>query len=652
MFIPRFWQSRLAVLLLPSSLVVLLPQPAFGQVAVMSKAPDLQGHWAQSCLQTLAQRGILAPYADGTFRPNEPVSRSDYATTIQRAFPQQRQTERSLRFRDIQAHPAAGAIQYMQQTGFWLNEGRDEFKPGQAITRSQAFGGLANGLRYTVNQSAAKDLRAAFKDGRQVPDFTRNAVAAALENRLIINYPDAKRLNPNQPLRRSEFAASLCQAMPNLNAAVPQQYVASLGTPVAVTPKPSIVPTPPRNPGSVVVPVVSIDGGSSPVTNPPIGLPPVSVDPVAPPPKIPTQEIRGAWITNIDSNVLFSSRLLQEAMQDLARLNFNTVYPVVWNWGYTQYPSQVARRTLGSAIDPRIPGLQNRDPLAEFVQHGRQQRIAVIPWFEFGFMAPADSELVKRHPDWLTQRQDGSKIWQEGEYQRVWLNPFKPEVQQFMLDLILEVAAYDVDGIQFDDHMGLPSDFGYDPETIALYQKDNPGKQPPVNSKDPAWLRWRADKITQFMGRVHRAIKARKPNLIVGLSPNSQKFAYENYLQDWQTWRRQGYIEELVLQVYRSNLDSFIVELLQPEVQEARQHIPVGVGVLTGLKGKPMPIAQVQEQIQAARNLGFAGVSFFFYETMWNLSNEPGEYRKSGFQTIFAPTVTRPSLQQGWRPEP
>jgi len=78
--------------------------------------------------------------------------------------------------------------------------------------------------------------------------------------------------------------------------------------------------------------------------------------------------------------------------------------------------------------------------------------MGVIPWFEFGFMAPADSDLAKRHPDWLTSRRDGSQIWIEGKHE-VWLNPFRPEVQQFIQDLILEIVSKDIDGIQFDDHL-------------------------------------------------------------------------------------------------------------------------------------------------------------------------------------------------------
>lgn len=669
MTITRFWQSKIALLLLPLTTFSLASIFETSSTALAQTTPsDAQGHWAQRCLQALSQQGIFTTYADGTFRPNDAVSRSDYAAIIQRAFPQRSTVQKPIRYRDIRPdHPAARAIQYVQQTGFWVNEQRDEFRPSQSVTRSQAFSGLANGLGHRVTQSASKDLRAAFKDGRMVPDYARNGVAAALENRLIVNYPNLQEFNPNQPIRRAELAASICQALPSTASYIPSQYIASLQTPIALPPKPS-----PGQPGStpgkpsvIVVPVTPGNGGTPPrdrpinVSNPgdvviPLpSSPPGSNPPVVSPPKIPTQEIRGAWLTNIDSYVLFDSRILQDAMRELAQLKFNTVYPVVWNWGYTLYPSEVAKRTFGRTIDPRIPGLQGRDPLAEAVRLGHANGLAVLPWFEFGFMAPADSELVARHPEWLTQRKDGSKIWQEGQYQRVWLNPFKPEVQQFILDLIDEIVAkYGVDGIQFDDHMGLPSDFGYDPYTLELYKKENQGKEPPANPKDPAWLRWRADKITQFMERVHSTVKARKSYAIVALSPNSQKFSYENYLQDWQSWQRRGYVEELILQVYRTDINSFANELLQPEVQEAKKHIPVGVGILTGLKGRPTPISQVQEQIQVARSLGFAGVSFFFYETMWNLSNEPKDYRKSGFQTIFTPSVTRPSVIGGWTPEP
>jgi uncharacterized lipoprotein YddW (UPF0748 family) len=376
-----------------------------------------------------------------------------------------------------------------------------------------------------------------------------------------------------------------------------------------------------------------------------------------------TREIRGVWITNVDSDVLFTRDRLATAIKDLRKLNFNTIYPVVWNWGYTTYPSKVAKRIVGRSFMPktsagilinrqlgRSEGLEGRDVLKEVVTQGHKQGIAVIPWFEFGFMLPdttdpAGSDFAKLHPDWLTQKQDGGTLWKEGKDPRVWLNPFKPEVKKFIIDLVVEVVRkYDVDGIQFDDHFGLPSEFGYDKFTVDLYKREHQGKLPPKDFKNEAWINWRADKITLLMRDLFVAIKAANPKAIVSISPNPQTFAKSFFLQDWAKWERQGLVEELLIQVYRDNLTTFIGELKKPEVKLASLHIPVGIGILTGVKPKPIPMKQIQAQIAAVRKEGLAGVSFFFYETLWKLTNEPATARKEGFKQVFAQSVARSSI--------
>jgi len=362
------------------------------------------------------------------------------------------------------------------------------------------------------------------------------------------------------------------------------------------------------------------------------------------PPASPAVELRGTWLTNIDSEVFFSRQNLKTALQQLAQLNFNTVYPTVWNGGYTLYPSSVAQAAIGKALDPRL-GIQGRDILTEVVSEGHQRGLSVMPWFEFGLMAPAQSELARRHPDWLTQRRDGSRVWLEGKEERVWLNPFHPQVQRLIVDLVAEVVSrYDVDGIQLDDHFGLPVEFGYDPLTVKLYQQQHRGQRPPANFRDPAWMRWRSHQVSALMVQVFEAVKARKPDCLVSLSPNPQEFSYETFLQDWSAWERRGLVEELVLQVYRDHLKTVRAELQRPEVQTARQNIPVGVGLLVGFKHRPVPIERIQEQVQAVRAAGFAGVSFFFYETLWNQASESPQQRQAGLQTLFPQPVPRPHL--------
>jgi uncharacterized lipoprotein YddW (UPF0748 family) len=349
-------------------------------------------------------------------------------------------------------------------------------------------------------------------------------------------------------------------------------------------------------------------------------------------------ELRGVWLTNVDSDVLFSKNSLRDAIRRLDRLNFNTVYPTVWNGGYTLYPSQVAEEAMGIALDPE-PGLQDRDMLKEVIDLSHSRGLAVIPWFEFGLMAPADSELVQRHPDWVTSRQDGVKTFNvHGEDRSVWLNPVHPGVQQFLVALVTEVLEeYDIDGIQFDDHLGMPVEVGYDDYTKRLYQQEHGGRVPPNNPQDAAWMRWRANKLSELMVRISAAVRSHKPDCLISLSPNPREFAYQKYLQDWYTWQQMNLIDELVVQVYRNDRRTFLGEIDRPELRDVRGRIPVGIGILTGLSTRSVSTRDIEDQVRMTRDRRFAGVSFFFYESLGR--------RDAVFQALFPRPADRPDVR-------
>jgi uncharacterized lipoprotein YddW (UPF0748 family) len=205
------------------------------------------------------------------------------------------------------------------------------------------------------------------------------------------------------------------------------------------------------------------------------------------------------------------------------------------------------------------------------------------------------------------------------------------------------VMNYEVDGIQLDDHFGLPVELGYDAYTIRLYQKEHNGKKPPNNPRDPEWMRWRSAKLTNFMSQLVRAVKTVNASAKISLSPNSHHFSYQNYLQDWKTWVEKGLIDELVLQVYRDDPDRFAVELSQPAVEYARSRIPVSVGILTGTWDRLVDAKQIQQQVNIARDRGLKGVSFFYWETLWGyLTPEAPKIRRQTFEKLFTHPAERP----------
>lgn len=346
-------------------------------------------------------------------------------------------------------------------------------------------------------------------------------------------------------------------------------------------------------------------------------------------------EIRGVWLTNVDSDVLFSRDNLRLAIRRLVRLNFNTIYPTVWNGGYTLYPSAVAKQVTGQAIDPVFG---ERDMLSEAITIGHNRGLTVIPWLEFGLLAPAASDLVQRHPDWVTSRRDGNQIFNvHGHDTSVWLSPIHPQVQKFLVDLITEIVTqYDLDGIQLDDHFGMPVEVGYDPYTVQVYQQEHQGKAPPTNPQDPEWMRWRANKLSDLMVQIYSAVKTHKPDCLISLAPNPKDFAYQRTLQDWFSWQRLGFLDELIVQVYRSDPKQFIAELNRPELQAVRQRLPVGIGVLTGLSIRSVEMENILDQVRIVRDRHYAGVAFFFYGTLGD--------RDASFQALFPSPATRPDL--------
>jgi uncharacterized lipoprotein YddW (UPF0748 family) len=355
-------------------------------------------------------------------------------------------------------------------------------------------------------------------------------------------------------------------------------------------------------------------------------------------PSSPRAELRGVWLTANDMPVLRDRERMQQTVVQLARLNFNTLYPVVWNGGIAYYPSQVVQER--GLQDFTYRGLQGQDVIGELIAEGRRQGLLVIPWFEFGFMVAPGSELALRHSAWLTSRQDGGLTSTSAAGEVKWLNPFRPEVQQLITDLVLEVVGqYGADGIQFDDHTTLPREFGYDPFTVALYRKET-GRNPPANPADPAWVKWRADKITAFMDRLSKAVRARRPGAIVSIAPNYYEFAYTLQLQDWRAWVRQGIADELLVQIYRPDLESFSPHLWRPEVQEARQRIPTAMAILSGQRNRPTSVDLLQRKVLASRQAGL-GVAFFYLESLWALGPEPVDQRQAVLARLFAAPADR-----------
>ena len=169
-------------------------------------------YWAQTFIQELASRDIIKGFPDGGFRPNDPVTRAQFAAMLNKAMTKA-PTRNAVTFVDVDPNYwAASAIQKAYTTGFMAGYPGNVFEPAQNIPRVQILVSLANGLNYTANQ-APETILQTYADAASIPDYARSSVAAATENRMVVNYPNVQFLNPNQTATRAEVAAFIYQGL-------------------------------------------------------------------------------------------------------------------------------------------------------------------------------------------------------------------------------------------------------------------------------------------------------------------------------------------------------------------------------------------------------------------------------------------------------
>jgi len=169
--------------------------------------------WALPFISEMSARGIISGFEDGTFRPNQPITRAEFAAMLREAFEQEPDERSAPSFGDVPADFwAASAIQKSYQIGYLEGYPGNVFQPLQQIPRVQALVALATGLGLNEPTDAA-GLEQTYQDADQIPDYARGKIAAATESGLVVNHPDTETLEPNQNATRAEVAAFIYQAL-------------------------------------------------------------------------------------------------------------------------------------------------------------------------------------------------------------------------------------------------------------------------------------------------------------------------------------------------------------------------------------------------------------------------------------------------------
>ncbi|MBE9129966.1 MULTISPECIES: S-layer homology domain-containing protein [unclassified Coleofasciculus] len=205
---------------------MMVAAPSFAQSTNFTDVSS--SYWANQFIGELAQRDIIAGFPDGTFRPDAPVTRAQFAAMLRKANQSfKKATQRGgINFVDVPSrYWAYSAIQDSYTTGFLAGYPGNVFRPEQNIPREQVLVSLANGLDYSANSLNVLNF---YNDATSISNWARSPIAAATEERMVVNYPNVKFLNPQRNATRAEVAAFIYQALVSEDQAqtISSQYIA------------------------------------------------------------------------------------------------------------------------------------------------------------------------------------------------------------------------------------------------------------------------------------------------------------------------------------------------------------------------------------------------------------------------------------------
>ncbi|NJR40325.1 MAG: S-layer homology domain-containing protein [Leptolyngbyaceae cyanobacterium CSU_1_4] len=182
-------------------------------IAAATSFPDVPpDYWARPFVEGLAKRGIAVGSPDGTFRPDQFVTRAEYAVLVQKSFDQP-ETQGAIAFTDVPSNFwATPAIDAAVKQGFLKGFPDGGFQPNQEVSRLQVLLSLVNGLGLP-RPDQPEDVVTLFQDRDQIPEWAVPAAGTAAESNIVVNYPALDQLKPNQPTTRAEVAALIYQAL-------------------------------------------------------------------------------------------------------------------------------------------------------------------------------------------------------------------------------------------------------------------------------------------------------------------------------------------------------------------------------------------------------------------------------------------------------
>ena len=193
--------------------VLMLNNPAHAFYSDMD-----ENHWAYQSIKFLTEVGVVVGYPDGTYKPDIPVTRAEFASMAIKALGQEdASVTQDIHFSDVK--PDFWAYDIIKKAVYFdlvTDSENAQFRPYDSVTRAEAISIAVNALttQQISEQKAQEILEKSYEDYTQIPAwFLLAAGKAQLLDMIIVMPGNEGKLEAERPANRAEVAAILYKMM-------------------------------------------------------------------------------------------------------------------------------------------------------------------------------------------------------------------------------------------------------------------------------------------------------------------------------------------------------------------------------------------------------------------------------------------------------
>ena len=228
-------------------LSILLVFSAILPVSAATSVSDYESHWAASDIRSGMAAGIITGYADGTFRPENAITRAEFFVLVNNAF--KFTTTAAIAYTDVAGNAWYAPVIGKAKAAGYINGYPDGgIHPDGNISRQEVAVVLSRIMNMTPSSTTLP-----YTDATEVASWSKQAVIAAAEAKIMVGYPEGD-FKPEAAIKRAEALVAVmnCYSHSTPVATPVVTPAAVTGSAIVVTPGAVTV-----NPGAIV-PVIPV----------------------------------------------------------------------------------------------------------------------------------------------------------------------------------------------------------------------------------------------------------------------------------------------------------------------------------------------------------------------------------------------------------